>query len=67
MSLLPWKGESLLPYTDSLCYHRPVKIGRPEKEHELVIPIAARISELADEYRDWLYSEIGGRNKRAST
>ncbi|NPV63604.1 MAG: hypothetical protein HPY61_13450 [Methanotrichaceae archaeon] len=40
-------------------------IGRLEEEHELVIPIADQISELADEYRERLYADIESRNRQA--
>lgn len=39
-------------------------IGRLEEEYELKIPIADRVSELADEYRERLYRELADRNKQ---
>lgn len=40
-------------------------IGRLEEEYELEIPIADRISELADEHRESLYRELADRTKQA--
>lgn len=38
-------------------------IGRLEEEYELEIPIADRVSELADGYRERLYRKLATRNK----
>jgi len=42
-------------------------IGRLEENYRVQVPIAERVSELADEYRERLYRELAGRNRQVDS
>ncbi|NPV63849.1 MAG: nucleotidyl transferase AbiEii/AbiGii toxin family protein [Methanotrichaceae archaeon] len=41
-------------------------IGKLEEDYRVQVPIADKVSELADEYRERLYEDIKSRNRQAS-